>query len=222
MKIMKTNESLQKDVQEALKWEPLLHSAEIGVTVKDGVVTLFGTVDNYSKKLEAEHAAKMVSGVKVVVEKIDIKYGNYGKKSDADVANEIINAYKWNWSIPEDKIKVKVENGWVTIDGTVNWNYQKEAAINAVKNLLGVKGVTNNITIKSAITDLIEKKDIEKALERNWTINDENIKINVIANEVTLSGTVNSYYEKDEAERIAWNAPGVCSVNNELSLFNEN
>lgn len=219
---MKTNESLQKDVQDAIKWEPLLHAAEIGVIVKDGIVTLTGTVDSYTKKLEAEHAAKMVSGVKAVVEKIDIRYGSYGKKSDSEIASEIINAFRWNWSIPEDKIKVKVENGWVTIEGTVNWNYQKESANDAVKNLLGVIGVTNKITIKSDVADLVEKKEIEKALARNWTINHDNIKVKVAANEVTLSGIVNSYYEKDEAERIAWNAPGVNSVNNELSLFNEN
>ena len=119
---MKTNEILQKDVQDAIKWEPLLHAAEIGVIVKDGVVTLTGTVDSYAKKIEAEQAAKMVSGVKAVVEKIEIKYGNYGKKSDEDIANEIINAFKWNWSIPDEKIKVKVENGWVTLTGIVIWN----------------------------------------------------------------------------------------------------
>ncbi|CAM3575801.1 BON domain-containing protein [Flavobacterium psychrophilum] len=218
---MKTNESLQKDVQDALKWEPLLHSAEIGVTVKDGVVTLLGTVDSYTKKLEAEHAAKMVSGVKAVVEKIEIKYGNYGKKSDEDIAKEIINAFKWNWSVPDDKMKVKVENGWVTIEGTVTWNYQKEAASTAVRNLLGVLGITNNIVIKSECNDKIEKSVIENALLRNWSIDDEDIKVEVKANEVTLSGTVDSYYEKDEAERIAWNAPGVISVNNELALYNE-
>jgi osmotically-inducible protein OsmY len=218
---MKTNENLQKDVQEAIKWEPLLHSAEIGVTVKDGVVTLLGTVDSYTKKLEAEHAAKMVSGVKAVVEKIEIKYGSYGKKSDADIANEILNAFKWNWSIPDDKIKVKVETGWVTVEGTVTWNYQKEAANTAIKNLLGIIGVTNNIVIKSESNDKIEKSAIENALARNWSIDDEDIDVQVIANEVTLSGTVDSYYEKDEAERIAWNAPGVISVNNELALYNE-
>jgi osmotically-inducible protein OsmY len=218
---MKTNEKLQKDVQDALKWEPLLHSAEIGVTVKDGVVTLLGTVDSYTKKLEAENAAKMVSGVKAVVEKIEIKYGNYGKKSDADIAKEIINTFKWNWSIPDDKIKVKVETGWVTVQGTVTWNYQKEAAITAIKNLLGVIGVTNNILIKSESKDKIEKSAIENALARNWSIDDEDIDVQVKANEVTLSGTVDSYYEKDEAERIAWNAPGVTSVNNELALSYE-
>ena len=218
----KTNESLQKDVQEALKWEPLLHSAEIGVTAKDGIVTLFGTVDSYTKKIEAEHAAKMVAGVRAVVEKIDIKYGSYGKVSDEDIAAEVVNALKWNWTIPDDKVKIKVESGWVTIDGTVSWNYQKEAVNDAIKNLIGVKGFTNNIIIKSDITDLIEKTAIEKALARNWTINDKNIQVKVSANEVTLSGIVNSYYEKEEAERIAWNAPGVASVNNELALFNEN
>jgi osmotically-inducible protein OsmY len=219
---MKTDESLQRDVQEALKWEPLLHSAEIGVTAKDGIVTLFGTVDSHTKKLEAEHAAKMVAGVRAVVEKIDIKYGSYGKVSDEDIAAEVTNALKWNWTIPDDKIKIKVEGGWVTIDGAVSWNYQKEAVNDAIKNLIGVKGFTNNIIIKSDITDLIEKTAIEKALARNWTINDKNIQVAVSANEVTLSGIVNSYYEKEEAERIAWNAPGVASVNNELALFNEN
>jgi osmotically-inducible protein OsmY len=219
---MKTDETLQRDVQEALKWEPLLHSAEIGVTAKDGIVTLFGIVDSHTKKMEAEHAAKMVAGVRAVVEKIDIKYGSYGKVSDEAIAAEVVNAFKWNATIPEDKIKVRVESGWVTIEGAVSWNYQKEAASNAIKNLIGVKGFANNIVIKSDINDLIEKKEIEKAMSRNWTINDNNIQIKVLANEVTLSGIVNSYYEKEEAERIAWNAPGVASVNNELSLFNEN
>lgn len=215
---MKTNEILQKDVQDAIKWEPLLHAAEIGVIVKDGVVTLTGTVDSYAKKIEAEQAAKMVSGVKAVVEKIEIKYGNYGKKSDEAIANEIINAFKWNWSIPDEKIKVKVENGWVTLTGIVIWNYQKEASNTAIKNLLGVVGVTNNIHIQSESKDKIEKLAIENALVRNWSINDDDIHIKVKENNVTLSGTVESYYEKDEAERIAWNAPGVTSVNNELEL----
>ncbi len=218
---MKTNEKLQEEILEAIKWEPLLRKSEIGVTVKDGVVTLFGTVDNFTKKIEAEQAVKKVSGVKAVVEKIEIKYGSFGKKTDEDIAKEILNAFKWNVPVPEDKIKVKVEKGWVTLEGTVNWNYQKEAARDAIKNLSGVLGITNKITIKSDLADLVEKKEIEKALARNWTINDDNISVQVKANEVTLSGTVNSYYEKDEAEQIAWNAPGVSSVNNELSLINE-
>jgi osmotically-inducible protein OsmY len=122
---MKTNEALQKDVQDAIKWEPLLHAAEIGVIVNDGIVTLTGTVDNYTKKREAEHAVKSVQGVKAVVEKIEVIFPNIGPKTDNDIASEIVSAYKWNWKIPNDKIQVKVENGWVNLDGEVDWNYQK-------------------------------------------------------------------------------------------------
>ena len=147
---MKSNADLQKDVQDAIKWEPLLNAAEIGVTVKDGVVTLTGTVDSYSKKSEAETAAKNVAEVKAVVEKIEIKFSNsWARKDDNQVANEIVNAYKLNWQVPDEKVKVKVEDGWVTLEGELKWNYQREAAKDAVKNLLGVTGVSNNITIKS-------------------------------------------------------------------------
>lgn len=216
---MKTNEQLQKDVQNAIKWEPLLHAAEIGVSVNDGVVTLSGTVDSYSKKTEAENAAKNVSEVKVVIEKIEVKFHtSWAKKDDTDVANEIINAFKWNWEIPEDKIKVRVEKGWITLEGSVQWQYQREAATNAVKKLMGVTGVSNNIMMKSESKDAIEKKDIEDALKRNWSIDDEDIDVDVADHKVTLTGVVDSWYQKDEAGRIAWNAPGVWSVDNELTV----
>jgi len=215
---MKNNEELQRDVQNAIKWEPLLHAAEIGVTAKDGVITLTGTVDGYIKKVEAENAAKNVSGVKAVVEKIEINFGGYGKKNDNEIAKEVLNAYKFNWEVPEDRVKVKVENGWVTLEGQLEWNYQKEAAKKAVNTLDGVIGVTNNITIKSETHDDVEKSDIENALERNWSIDDQDISVKVSGNKVTLNGTVESFYQKDEAERIAWNAPGVWSVDNELVI----
>jgi osmotically-inducible protein OsmY len=214
---MKNNADLQQDVQDAIKWEPLLNAAEIGVTVKDGVVTLTGTVDSYSKKTEAEDAAKNVAGVKAVVEKIEIKFGsNWSKKDDNEIATEVVNALRWNWQIPGDKVKVKVEKGWVTLEGELQWNYQKDAAKDVVKNLLGVQGVSNNITIKSDTLDQVEKKDIENALKRNWSINDKDIKVKVSNHKVTLTGSVNSWYDKDEAARIAWNAPGVWNVDNEL------
>jgi osmotically-inducible protein OsmY len=215
---MKTNQDLQKDVQDAIKWEPLLNAAEIGVTVKDGVVTLTGTVDTYAKKLEAEDAAKNVSGVKAVAEEIAIKYGDYNKRSDTEIAKEVLNAWKWNWQVPEDKIKVKVENGWVTLEGELEWNYQREAAKKAIKNLSGVMGVISNIKIKSDTHDAIEKADIECALERNSSIDDLGIQVDVAGNNVTLKGIVNSFYAKDEAEQIAWNAPGVWTVDNELVI----
>ena len=213
---MKNNAELQKDVQDAIKWEPLLNAAEIGVKVKDGIVTLTGTVDSYAKKYEAEDAAKNVAGVKAVVEKIDVKLAHWGKTTDAEIATEVLNAFKWNWRIPNDKVKVKVESGWVTLEGELNWNYQREAATDAVKNLLGVIGVSNNLKIKSETHDAVEKMDIESALRRNWSINDDDIEVEVSGTTVTLTGTVKSWYQRDEAEKIVWNAPGVWSVDNEL------
>ena len=215
---MKSNETLQKDVQYAIKWEPLLNAAEIGVTVKDGIVTLTGTVDSYSKKSEAEEAAKKIAGVKAVVEKIEINFGDTGKTSDLDIATEILNAFKWNWEIPSDKVKVKVESGWVSLEGNLNWNYQREAAKKVVSKLIGVKGVTNNIKIESETNDEIEKKDIENALGRNWSMDDSDIQVRVSGHKVTLNGVVDSWYQKDEAGRIAWNAPGVWNVDNELKV----
>jgi len=218
---MKTNAELQKDVQDAIKWEPLLNAAEIGVIVKDGIVTLTGTVDNYFKKSEAETAAKGVAGVKVVVEKIDVKFGsNWAKKDDNEIANEVVTAFDWNMKVPSEKVKVNVEKGWVTLAGEVNWHYQLEAAKDAVKNLLGVTGVSNNITIRSETQEQekIEKKDIESGLRRNWSLFAKNIVVKVSGHKATLTGKVNSWYQKDEAGRIAWNAPGVWTVDNELVI----
>jgi osmotically-inducible protein OsmY len=216
---MKTNEELQKDVQNAIKWEPLLHAAEIGVSVKDGVVTLTGNVDSYSKKIEAENATKNIAGVKVVVENIEVKFNSgWAVKDDNDIAKEIINAYMWNWQVPNDKVKVKVENGWVTLEGELSWDYQKTAAKNAVSKLTGVMGVFNNITIKSESQDKVEKDEIVDALNRNWSLREQDIEVEVSNHKVTLSGTVNSWYQKDEAARIAWSASGVWTVENELEI----
>jgi osmotically-inducible protein OsmY len=216
---MKTNEELQKDVQNAIKWEPLLNAAEIGVTAKDGIITLTGVVNSYAKKSQAEQAAKNVAGVKAVVEKIELKFGtDYAKKDDNEIAIEVLNAIKWNWEVPNDKIKVKVEKGWVTLDGELNWNFQKDAAKNVVKNLMGVTGVSNNINIKPESHDKIEKAKVEDALIRNWSITSQDIDVSVSGKNVTLSGKVSSWYQKDEAGRIAWNTPGIWTVDNKLEV----
>jgi osmotically-inducible protein OsmY len=200
-----------------LKYEPLLRQAAIGVSAKDGVITLTGTVDGFAKKSEAEDAVKRVAGVKAVVEKIEIKYpSDWGKRDDSDIATEIVNAFKWNWEVPSDKVTPRVEKGWVTLEGQVEWNYQRDAAENAVRNLLGVAGVSNNIKVKPRTDDVIEKADIESALKRNWSVADQDILVSVSGHKATLTGTVDSWYQKDEAGRIAWNAPGVWNVGNDL------
>lgn len=215
--IMKSNEQLQSDVQDAIKWEPLLAAAQIGVTAEDGIVTLTGTVDSYAKKLEAEEAAKNVGGVKAVVEKIEIKFFSLlANRDDNEIASEIVNAFKWNWEIPDGRVKVKVEDGWVTLEGEVPWNFQREATQKVVRNLFGVKGVTNSIGIKSDTHDAVEQKEIENALDRNWSIDAASIDVRVSGKNVTLKGVVASGYQKAEAERIAWKAPGVWHVENDL------
>jgi osmotically-inducible protein OsmY len=215
---MKSNETLQRDVQESIKWEPLLHASQIGVIAKNGIVTLTGTVDSYAKKMEAETATKKVAGVKAIVEKIEIDYGHFGKITDDKIAEDILKEFNSNLTVPSNSIKVTVENGWVTLEGNVNWNYQREATKNSVTNLMGVRGISNNIKINPEIKEKVEKRAIEKAFQRNWAINYDEIDVDVYDNNVRLTGNVDSYYQKDEAERIAWNAPGVWSVNNDLEV----
>lgn len=212
-----SNEDLQKAVLNAIKWQPMLHAAEIGVTVRDGVITLSGVVDAYAKKIEAENAAKSVPGVKAVAEEIEVKFfDSIYMKNDTDIANEVMNAWKWNWEIPHNKVKVTVENGWVTLEGEVEWNYEKDAAQKSVEKLMGVKGVSNHITLLYESKDTVEKTAVEDAMGLNWSLKSKNIQVTVSDHKVTLSGTVDSIYQKEEAGRIAWAAPGIWSLNNEL------
>jgi osmotically-inducible protein OsmY len=215
---MKSNEKLQKDVQHAIKWEPILNTAEIDVIAEDGIVTLTGSVDSYIKKVHVEDVVKHVVGVRAVVENIEVKYLNTNDKSDIEIAEEVLKALRLNWDVPDDKIKIKVEDGWVTLDGEVQWNYQKEAAKKAVRSLEWIKVLTNKIDIRPETHDEIGKEDIERALGCNWSMDDQDIRVEVSGNNVTLNGVVNSYFQKYEAERIAWNAPGVCTVYNELAI----
>ena len=213
---MKSNSQLQQDVQDAIKWQPLLNAAEIGVTAKDGVVSLTGVVDSYAKKTEAEDAAKNVAGVTALVEKIEVKYPSSYSKTNGEIATEVLTALKASWDVPSEKLKVKVEAGWITLTGEVGWNYQRETAEDAIESLMGVVGVTNNITIKSESMELVEKAGIESALKRNWAFYDNDISVKVSGHRATLTGTVDSMYQKEQAGTIAWNAPGVWSVDNEL------
>lgn len=214
---MKTNAELQKDVQDAIQWEPLLHSAEIGVVVNNGIVSLTGYVDSYAKKQQAEHAAKNVTGVRILVEDIEVKLPDPRSKTDVEIASEIITAFNANSFIPQEKITVKVEDGWVDLNGEVSWEYLREITENAVRYLPGIKGIYNNITINPEIRDTIEKSDIERALERS-SIDNSEIRVSVTGTTATLTGTVHTWHQKEEAGRIAWKTPGIQDVKNKLEV----
>ncbi len=216
---MKKNQNLLTDVKDAIKWEPALKQAKIDVLVDDGKVSLSGTVDHFEKKSLAEMATKSVSGVKAVFENIAIKFaGKTDIKNDAEILKQVLNGLQLNWEVPNNRVTATVADGWVTLEGELEWNHQKNAAKSAANIQLGVKGVTNNIHIKSTSNTEIKKTDIEFALNRNWCIDKRDVIVKVVGNHVTLTGIVNSFYEKDEAERLTRNAPGVWTVDNELVI----
>ncbi|WP_372794622.1 BON domain-containing protein [Lutibacter sp.] len=215
---MKTDYEIKEDVLSELAWQPNIDETKIGVIVENGVVTLSGVVDSYTKKLAAEKAAKGVKGVKAVALDIEVKYGTDYKKTDKEIAKAVVNALSWDISVPKDKVSVKVEDGWVYLSGELKWFYQKDAAKKAVQNLLGVKGVVNSIQIKQAVEPTQIKERISKAFERSANVLAKNVTVSVDGHTVTLRGTVNSIAEKDEAQKAAYFAPGVYEVKNELKV----
>lgn len=219
---MKTDIEIQNDVIAELKWEAKINGirpAEIGVAVKDGIVTLTGTLDTYSKKLAAENAAMRVGGVKAVVNNTEVKILDIFSKSDTDIAEAIINKIKWSATIPQDSIKVKVEHGWVTLEGEVPWEFEKLSAKALIEDLRGVKGVTNNIRVVSKSPTTTElKQKITDAIQRGANKDADKIKVSQIGNKVILTGMVRSYAEKKDAEYAVWSAPGVSEVENKIEV----
>lgn len=214
--LIRTDQEIQKDVLAELKWDAEIQPNEIGVSVKDGVVTLTGWVDSYLKKWTAEEAAHRVAGVKAVANDIEVKLAT--EHTDPEIAAAAVHAIEWDALIPANKIQVTVSKGWVTLKGDVEWQYQKQDAERVVRRLSGVKGVTNLIIVKPSVTAPELKKKIEDALVRNAQIDANRVTVEVRGSKAILKGTVRSWAEKEEAERVAWSAPGIVSVENHISI----
>ncbi len=215
---MKNDLELRRDVTDELEWEPSIDAAEIGVTAHDGVVTLTGAVKCYTDKLTAERVTKRVQGVKAIANDIEVRLPGTAERTDSDVARVAIEALKWKTFAPEGRIKVVVQKGWITLEGDLDWQYQRDAAFEAVHNLVGVKGVTNLVAVKPRVSATALKSRIEAAFRRSAEIDAHKVQVETYDAKVTLRGDVHSWSEREEAERTAWSAPGVQRVENLIAI----
>jgi osmotically-inducible protein OsmY len=215
---MKTDKEIQDDVIAEMSWDPILKATEVGVAVKNGVVTLSGTLNSYAKKVAAEKAAKRVAGVRAVAEDIEVKYGREVEKNDSELADTILLAFKIQNISDPDKLKIKVEDGIVTLEGEVSWKYQKNTLASIVSTIHGVNGINNLITIKPAIMPDDLKKQLRAAFHRSATIDSSKIDFEINGTIVTIKGKVRSWAEMNDAENAVWKSPGVSKVVNGLSI----
>ena len=213
---MKNDSELQHDVIEELRWDPAITEKEIGVAVRDGVVTLTGSVESYAQRWAVERAAERVSSVRALANEISVKLPSTFVRSDSDLAHQIVEAFRWDVQVPHEQIRAKVARGWVTLEGEADWAFQREAAAADVRSLTGVVGVTNLIHVKSTISAFDVSRKIKDALRRRADRDAERIDVEAIGDVVTLKGVVSSYAERRAAEGVAWSAPGVREVKDEL------
>jgi osmotically-inducible protein OsmY len=213
-----TDEEIQRDVLAELQWDARVRPTEIGVAVKDGIVTLTGWVDSYMKKLAAEEAAHRVHGVKAVVNDLEVYLPGSSERTDDDLAAAVLHALRWDANIPSDKVEVTVSHGWVTLKGEVDYAFQKQEAEQAIRHLAGITGVSNFIKVKSQVLPTDLKANIEKALIRNAETDAQHITVEIEGSKVILRGTVRSYAERKAAEEAAWSAPGVTAVENKITI----
>ena len=215
---MSQDSQLQQAVLAELKWEPSITAAHIGVTAKSGIVALTGHVDSYMEKHAAEMAASRVKGVKAVAEEIEVRLPFDQRRTDENIAAAAINRMDWDVAVPEAGVEVKVENGWLTLTGLVDWHYQRQAAERDVRNLMGVVGVSNQIGIKPKVDAANLSDDILHALNRSWFFDPKTITVTAQGGKVKLTGTVRSWHDREVAEKTAWAAPGVTSVENKIMI----
>jgi len=215
---MKTDSQLQQDVMAELKWEPAVHAAQIGVEVKDGVVTLAGEVGSFGEKWNAERAAQRVNGVQALTVELTVKLSEFGKRTDADIARSAETTLGWTNSLPANAVKVLVEGGWLTLSGDVEWQYQRRDAFDSVRYITGVTGVSNQIGIKPSLSATVVKSDIEAAIKRRAAADAKTISVDVKGADVTLTGTVHSWAERELATRSAWSSLGVKNVVDKMTL----
>jgi osmotically-inducible protein OsmY len=213
-----TDRELQQHVQNALAWEPSIDAADIGVSVESGVVTLRGDVRSYSERATAERVTLGVYGVKGVANDVAVRLDDGLKRTDTDIAQAAVSALHWNTVVPDEKITVTVTDGWVTLKGRVNWEYQRSAAANTVRDLAGVRGVTNTISLEPHVSAMDVKSKIEAALKRSAEVDARRINVAVADSKVILSGNVHSWFERDEARHAAWSAPGVKEVEDHIAV----